>query len=113
MSNQLNALGNSRASVITRIDIETGIHRWSRTYHVDNGILSSSNVLGMALEEKGDRVAVWFAFYERGHKSKNYMLIINAEDGGHITKQARKVVHSADSDRYFITSSSAMYFSKT
>lgn len=111
-TSSLNALGESEASVITRIDVETGIHRWSRTYHVDDGLQVSSNVLGMALEENRDRLAVWLTQSEEGGSSKNYMLIINAVDGGHITKQAQKVVQSAENGRNFITSSSAMYFSR-
>ena len=42
MNSDLNALGYSKASVITRIDVATHVHKWSRTYHVDD---SASNTL--------------------------------------------------------------------
>ena len=93
----LNALTYNSASVITRIDLATHIHKWSRTYHVDDSTSTteaSVNVLGMALEDDGNRVAVWLSRDALGHDSENYMLIINAVDGGHITKQARKVKHT-------------------
>jgi len=98
--------------VITRIDLASHVHRWSRTYHVDGEGDKSSNVLGMALNNS-DKVAVWFSKEKDGKQGykEGYLFIISALDGGHVTLEATKVTHSSgNNDRNFLTSSAAMYY---
>ena len=75
--------------MITRIDLASHIHKWSRTYHVSNDGTISSDVLAMTLQDGGDRVAVWLAESSDGSTDKNYIFIIDANDGDYVTKQAR------------------------
>ena len=78
----LNLLNQSRAAVVTRIDVPSHVHRWSRTYHVDNEGSYSSDVLGMALND--DKVAVWTSNHKYGSNTRGYIFIISTVDGGHL-----------------------------
>ena len=69
-----------RAAVVTRIDVPSHVHRWSRTYHVENEW--AADVLGMALNN--DKVAVWTADNKYGSRNNGLLFIINAVDGGHL-----------------------------
>ena len=68
--------------MITRIDVPSHVHRWSRTYHVNNEGTRSNHVLGMALN--GDKVAVATSDDENGISTTGYIFIIMAVDGGHL-----------------------------
>jgi len=107
-----NLLNQAKAAVITRIDVPSHVHRWSRTYHLDNNGVNSSNVLGMALNS--DKVAVWASNKEYGSTLEGYLFMISALDGGHLdtdNKFGKRVYHSSDSSRRYVTTSSAMFFS--
>ena len=75
-----NLLNEDRAAVVTRIDVPSHVHRWSRTYHVGNRW--AADVLGMALNN--DKVAVWTADNKYGSRNNGLLFIINAVDGGHL-----------------------------
>ena len=103
-----NLPNQSKAAVITRIDVPSHVHRWSRTYHANNDDLRTSNVLGMALNN--DKVAVSTSDDENGSMARGYIFIISAVDGGHLNMVATRVSHG-DTNRRYKTSSSAMFFS--
>ena len=105
----LNQLSQTEAAVISRIDLASHVHRWSRTYHVEGDGTKASNVLGMALNNDSDKVAVWVTQDEQGSES-GYLFTISALDGGHVSLQATKVEHSSGPIRKFLTSSAAMYY---
>ena len=58
-NNGLNLLNKNRAGVVTRIDVPSHVHRWSRTINVKNRGGWSIDVLGVALNS--DKVAAWTA----------------------------------------------------
>ena len=77
-----NLLNSSRVAVVTRIDVPSHVHRWSRTYYANNRGDFTSDVLGMALNN--DKVAVWTSNNKYGSKTRGYLFIISAIDGGHL-----------------------------
>ena len=82
-------------SVLTRIDLEPFVTRWSRTYRVGGMNSESRYITGLALHRGAtiDRVAV-FAQYnpkDKGTESKNFIFIVDAADGGHLSKKATYV----------------------
>ena len=73
-------------AVLTRIDLPKHIHRWSRTYHVNNDSTISSHVLGMAISPDGLKLAAWVSESKDGSKENGYLFTINCDDGGILTQ---------------------------
>ena len=68
--------------MLTKIDLPSHIHRWSRTYHVNNDAAISSYVLGLALHEEGEKLAVWVSESIDGSQANGFLFLIETDDGG-------------------------------
>ena len=79
-------------SVLTRIDLDPFVTRWSLTYRVGGMDSLARYITGLALHEGAiiDRVAIFVQNNQKdnGTQSNNFIFIVDAADGGHLSKKA-------------------------